>query len=408
MGSILCRLLLDLLVAEAAESDFFQTFPVVDEAQHAVFDAESVQIIGTASAGALEKHLPAGWKLLRLGDAQTKEIQTQALMSVGVGDFRNTSCGPYRELAIAVPACEGEEIYLDCGSFMRCQEKLPHCSHMFMLRSFASTEAAVRSAHAAGIAAEFSSRFDFSVNTSGKSSRLAFAVGSASNELLMGEVEVVKNEESGGRGLSNRGGYRLQLFASEGGRHICAFPNGLEAAPARMVDDIHGGDFFHDIDFQPEGVLHLPVLQVMRLPTWGKRGQSKHTSLDSLGSLGSLGRSHAPLDKEQRQGTVSSLTPKQTKQTVASPAPPAPPAPAPPAPTSQSVNFMDLVNELNEGKEKPRGELSEIDLLQAHQERVPNQNAHHELLAKVAEQNPRAGSSTNTDRHLPNAILQEL
>ena len=90
---------------------------------------------------------------------------------------------------------------------------------------------------------------------------------------------------------------------------------------------------------------------------------------------------------------------KQTKQTVASPAPP-----------SQSVNFMDLVNELNEGKEKPRdprGELSEIDLLQAHQERVPNQNAHQELLAKAAEQNPRARSST-TDRHLPNEILQEL
>jgi len=396
MGSILCCL---LVAPSAAEGDFFRTFPVVDEAQHAVFDAESVQILGTASAGALEKHLPAGWKLLRLGlDAkETKEIQTQALMSVGVGDFRNTSCGPYRELAIAVPACEGEEIYLDCGSFMRCQEKLPHCSHMFMLRSFASTEAAVRSAHAAGIAAEFSSRFDFSVNTSGKSSCLAFAVGSANNELLMGEVEVVKNEESGGSGgLSNRGGYRLQLFASEGGRHICAFPTGLEAAPARMVDDIHGGDFFHDIDFQPEGVLHLPVLQVMRLPTWGKRGQGNHTS---LGSLGSFGRSYALLDKEQGQGTVSSLTTKQTKQTVASPAPP-----------SQSVNFMDLVNELNEGKEKPRdprGELSEIDLLQAHQERVPNQNAHQELLAKAAEQNPRARSST-TDRHLPNAILQEL
>eukprot|EP00913_Durusdinium_trenchii_P029650 g27791.t2 len=114
------------------------------------------------------------WKVLRL-----KEAPTQALISVGVGDFRNSSLGPYRELAIAVDdtsvSDQVQEIHLDCNSFLRCQEKLPACSHTFMLQSFTSSEAALQTARAAGI-------------TAAKSSRPTSA------EELTGQVEIFRDE----------------------------------------------------------------------------------------------------------------------------------------------------------------------------------------------------------------------
>jgi len=255
-----------------------------------------------------------------------------------------------------------------------------------MLQSYASTEAAVQNARSAGIAAELSSSFDFSVKKTGKSSQVAFAVfGSGKEELLRGEVEVFKSEDSGGSGRNRETtGHRLQLFAAEGGRHICAFPSGLEAAPARMVDDLHGGDFFRDIGFQPEGALHLPLLQVMRLPKWGASG-SKRSNVGKP----------ARLDKEHGvEGKASPLAKKVEPEIPASKA-------------SAPVNFMDLVKDFNEGQERlPKAEgLSETELLQVHQVGTQSEDAHKELLAKVAARNPRASDVRTESSH---GILSDL
>eukprot|EP00439_Symbiodinium_sp_Y106_P085246 s1099_g27.t4 len=186
MDSFLCL----LLTTCAAEASFFDIFPVVDPAQHAVYDAESVQIVGTARVEGLQASLSSRrWRPVQLSE-DGKE--PRALMSVGIGDFRNTSSGPYRELAIAFPACENEDVVLDCGSFMHCQDKLPACAHTFMFRSYASNEAAVLSARSAGISAQLSTRFEFSLERAGRGHILAFSVmGSEDDELLLGKVEVI-------------------------------------------------------------------------------------------------------------------------------------------------------------------------------------------------------------------------
>ncbi|CAE7211889.1 unnamed protein product [Symbiodinium sp. CCMP2592] len=191
MDSFLCL----LLTTCTAEASFFDIFPVVDPAQHAVYDAESVQIVGTARVEGLQDSLSSRrWRPVQLSE-DGKE--PRALMSVGIGDFRNTSSGPYRELAIAFPACENEDVVLDCGSFMHCQDKLPACAHTFMLRSYASNEAAVLSARSAGISAQLSTRFEFSLEKAGRGHILAFSVmGSEDDELLLGKVEVIRAAEA--------------------------------------------------------------------------------------------------------------------------------------------------------------------------------------------------------------------
>jgi len=151
-----------------------------------------------------------------------------------------------------------------------------------------------------------------------------------------------------------------------------------------MVDDLHGGDFFRDIGFQPEGALHLPLLQVMRLPKWGASG-SKRSNVGKP----------ARLDKEQgMEGKASPLIAKKVED---------PPASAPSAP----VNFMDLVKDFNEGQERlPKAEgLSETELLQVHQVGTHSEDAHKELLAKVAARNPRASDVHTKSSH---GILSDL
>ncbi|CAJ1331676.1 unnamed protein product [Effrenium voratum] len=371
MGLVLCL----LQQVRTANAEFFQIFPVVDSAQHAVYEAESVQVIGTADADALEAVLQreGPWRVLRLQDP------TQALMSVGVGDFRNSSCGPYRELAIAVPACE-EELQLDCGSFLRCQEKLPPCAHTFMLQSYASTEAAVRAIRSSGISAELSSSFDFSVespNSPAKPSSLRFAVATPFEELLTGEVEVFRQDSEGAP--ATRAGFRMQLFAARGGRHICGFPGGLAAAPARLVGDLHGGDFFREVGFQPEGALHLPALQVMRLPSWGAQTAPQRDTARA---------------KSTTQGKASPLAAKTAPQS----------APAEP------TNFMDLVRDFNEGQAKmpAAAEMSQAELLQVHQEQASVPDEHSQLLAKIAASNPRARVGEVRENALAGNILEEL
>ncbi|CAE8629523.1 unnamed protein product, partial [Polarella glacialis] len=94
----------------------------VDDAQHTVFEAESVQLVGTADADALEAALRASgdgrWRPLRIRGAEQPpdsldQVASQpgmrALMSIGIGDFRNTSVGRYQEMVLAFPACESAE-----------------------------------------------------------------------------------------------------------------------------------------------------------------------------------------------------------------------------------------------------------------------------------------------------------
>ncbi|CAE7651037.1 STE20 [Symbiodinium sp. CCMP2456] len=301
--------------------------------------------------------------------------EPRALMSVGIGDFRNTSSGPYRELAIAFPACENEDIVLDCGSFMHCQDKLPACAHTFMFRSYASNEAAVLSARSAGISAQLSTRFEFSREKAGRGHILAFSVmGSEDDELLQGKVEVINSHggegDTTGMADPRRGdqGYRLQLFVAEGNdgrgaRHICSFPSGLQAAPARIVGDMNGGDFFRDVGFQPEGAMHLPSLQVVRLPSWG--GMTHATS------AASAIQSSQPA---QRQASASGRTTPLVQAPVES------------APARGQSDFMDMVREFNEGHAVPKTQpVSETpDLLQQHLHKEPATDPRSELLAAIA------------------------
>ncbi|CAE7942075.1 unnamed protein product [Symbiodinium sp. KB8] len=530
MDSFLCL----LLTTFTAEASFFDIFPVVDPAQHAVYDAESLQIVGTARVDGLQASLSSRrWRPVQLSE-DGKE--PRALMSVGIGDFRNTSSGPYRELAIAFPACENEDIVLDCGSFMHCQDKLPACAHTFMFRSYASNEAAVLSVRSAGISAQLSTRFDFSLEKGGRGHILAFSVmGSEDDELMLGkdglspfspikhfdasaplpeecamavhedtwlciagclaaaelcstaagsvllarscaaslleraaatalstndaaclrleEMETSMGEEDLQKALSclsqaqravrdllvsadatgrlglglqrsaavagrleetlaelralrrreelalqwmsfmeqppghgsegdttgmadpRRGdqGYRLQLFVAEGNdgrgaRHICSFPSGLQAAPARIVGEMNGGDFFRDVGFQPEGAMHLPSLQVVRLPSWG--GMTHATS------AASAIQSSPPAP---RQASASGRTTPLVQAPVESAQPSK-------APARGQSDFMDMVREFNEGHAVPKTRpVSEMpDLLQQHLHKEPATDPRSELLAAIA------------------------
>merc|ERR1712032_652516 len=86
----------------------------------------------------------------------------RALISVGVGDFTNTSSGPYRELAIAFPACEASEpLELGCNTFSACQSQLPDCAHTYMFQSVVSHEAALWLARGMGVDARLAPKFSF-------------------------------------------------------------------------------------------------------------------------------------------------------------------------------------------------------------------------------------------------------
>lgn len=92
----------------------FAAFPppapgAAGDGTHFVYEAETVQLVGTADAAAVESFLrsrgDARWRPLRIADPGGAGGATRALLSVGIGDFRNTSTGPYLELAVALPAC---------------------------------------------------------------------------------------------------------------------------------------------------------------------------------------------------------------------------------------------------------------------------------------------------------------
>eukprot|EP00913_Durusdinium_trenchii_P029651 g27792.t1 len=179
---------------------------------------------------------------------------------------------------------------------------------------------------------------------------------------------------------------RMLLSEEERGRHVCAFPSHLEAKPARLVQDLEGGDFFRQIRFQPEGALHLPLLQVMRLPSWGL-----NPAVDP-----------APPVSEVALSPVASRASRLPRAKLAD-------AEVLDRGAPQAMNFMDLVKDFNEGQGKlPNAkELSESDLLLVHQDQAAAEDTHSALLAKVAAQNPRARAEA-TRNDFANNILNEL
>eukprot|EP00930_Biecheleria_cincta_P075186 TRINITY_DN62360_c0_g1_i1.p1 TRINITY_DN62360_c0_g1~~TRINITY_DN62360_c0_g1_i1.p1 ORF type:complete len:433 (-),score=64.33 TRINITY_DN62360_c0_g1_i1:55-1353(-) len=308
-------------------ADLFDIFPAVDVAQHSVFAAESVQLVGTVDAAALEAALPAPagrrWRGLRISDEALEGRAPRVLLSVGIGSFRNTSIGAYKELAIAFPSCESEkDITLECKNFISCQSRFPDCAYTFMFRSFASTEAAVALGRAVSIDTLPTEQFTFGPDPD-RPNWLSFsAVGTDGEEVLRGSVELspgntAAHASSGdgqaAAGAPAAGGYRLQTFVGglEGQkdsrrtvRHLCAFPSGLPALPARLAGDVHGGDLLRDLDFEVDGALHLPMLQLVRLPPWGGSGSSSRDS--SCGSGAERAPSVPGVDVSGRRSTSSS------------------------------------------------------------------------------------------------------
>eukprot|EP00439_Symbiodinium_sp_Y106_P085172 s1099_g27.t2 len=193
-------------------------------------------------------------------------------------------------------------------------------------------------------------------------------------------------------------GYRLQLFVAEGNdgrgaRHICSFPSGLQAAPARIVEDMHGGDFFRDVGFQPEGAMHLPSLQVVRLPSWG--GVTHATA------AASAIQSSQPVP---RQAPPSGRTTPLVQAPVES------------APARGQSDFMDMVREFNEGHGVPKTQpVSETpDLLQQHLHKeigywsLPATDPRSELLAAIASRPTLPSRSQPKAEQLRTNILEDL
>ncbi|CAE7679013.1 unnamed protein product, partial [Symbiodinium necroappetens] len=210
--------------------------------------------------------------------------------------------------------------------------------------------------------------------------------------------------------------YRLQLFVAEGprpalflrrlqhfldcagndgrgARHICSFPSGLQAAPARIVGEMNGGDFFRDVGFQPEGAMHLPSLQVVRLPSWG--GMTHATS------AASAIQSSPPAP---RQASSSGRTTPLVQAPVES------------APARGQSDFMDMVREFNEGHAVPKTRpVSETpDLLQQHLHKEPfltqepATDPRSELLAAIASRPTLPSRSQPKAEQLRTNILEDL
>lgn len=281
-----------LALSHVVEAGVFDAFPYVDHAMHAVFDAEVLQFVGTANAEALEDILRASgdtrWQplLVTLGgdtfvdidDPLGENTPRRALLSLGVGDFRNTSVGPYQEMIIAFPACESAKaMQLPCSNFVACQARLPDCAHTYMLRSFVSREVALKRVRAAGVEASFAREFVFKVDTLGDDRLLHFTVlGPNGEKVLDGAVEAAMSSE----GSSDTGddGYHLQKYVGSPGvlgkgtgqaRYLCGFSTGTDVRPARQAGPLKAGDLVAGLGVGIEGVLHLPALRVVQLPSWG-------------------------------------------------------------------------------------------------------------------------------------------
>ncbi|CAE7748178.1 unnamed protein product, partial [Symbiodinium pilosum] len=159
---------------------------------------------------------------------------------------------------------------------------------------------------------------------------------------------------------------------------------------------LHGGDFLRDIGFQPEGALHLPILQVVRLPSWG--GSTSRAATAPLSSQ--------PVQQASGSGRQSKLTPAQARQ---------PNLPLASQRRGQS-DFMDMVREFNEGSSIPQPSPgSETpDLLQRHlHKETPAIDPSSELLAAIASRPTLPSRSTSQPRpdkaeHLRTNILEDL
>lgn len=287
--------------------------------QHWVFAAEAVQLVGTVDAEVLGRHLRATgdgrWRPLLvgavpelppssgLGGAVERAAAASAgagrtPLSVGIGSFRNTSSGTYLEMAVAFPACQvplGEPaMQMLCTSFLTCQDQLPDCAYTYMLLSYTNVPAAVEHIRASGVDARLVPAFRYEVQpaTAEAGAAVSFSItGPEGEEVLAGTVETspplrddhADHDGEGGRGerrsmfTVGRGpGFRTQMFVGSPGvaipeqlRHICAFPDDLDAGPVRISGPMSAGDLLGELKFELEAAFHMPNLRVVRLPPWG-------------------------------------------------------------------------------------------------------------------------------------------
>lgn len=311
-----------------------------------------MQLVGTVDAAALEAALrrtsDSSWRPLRIsGDPRRQAPQAEAtapdgggglagdvgraMLSVGVGDFRNTSSGPYFELALAFPACqvpaEEEALVLPCSSFITCQDQLPDCSHTYMFKSWANHVQAVQHIREGGINAELASDFRYrrreaTVDSGGS---VEFSVlAPDGTEVLEGAVETAPpssaDQDTAGAGSAfsmGRGpGYRMQLFVGSPGvleakpsqgKHICAFPNDLDMSPTRIAEPLRAGALLtKELDFKIEGAFYLSNLRVVRLPPWGHRGEGDQSTVPKETRVGA--QSSATRAPQSGQSASSSPT----------------------------------------------------------------------------------------------------
>lgn len=284
---------LSLLASIQGDSLFSVFPPEADDAQHTVFEANALQLVGTVDGDALDAALSqvqdTRWRPLRIfTKAATSEDSrpTRALFSVGVGDFHNTSAGPYRELAMAFPACEASEaVELSCRSFVACQDKLPDCAYTYMFRSWVSCDAGLHSGRQGGTDAKLAAEFTFGLDEKASAAShtghvLAFSVlGPGGEEVLQGSIEVAPPDSGSAAAppVSQGRNYRLNpmvgspgvLEAGRQARHLCGFPSDLDVQPGRMAGPLYAGPLLNQLRFQPEGAFHLPTFRLVRLPPWG-------------------------------------------------------------------------------------------------------------------------------------------
>lgn len=267
----------------AASAPLFDAFPNVDARQHSVYDAEVLQIVGTVDGAALLAALGASgdrrWWPLTISGARS-------LLSIGVGDFLDTSGGAYRELAIAFPACEAATVGstlppLTCASFAACQVELPDCTHTYMFVSFVTQATMLQHIREGGVDAVHAGSFDllraadhtvkFDVRGPDGAAVLSGAVQTAAPETsLLGDLLSGPAPAPPGRGHS------LQPFVGRPGvagpgqaRHICVFESGVTVNAARIAGPLELGELLQSLDFSVEGAFHLPALRLVRLPAWG-------------------------------------------------------------------------------------------------------------------------------------------
>merc|ERR1711862_431836 len=174
------------------------------------------------------------------------EKSERAMLSIGVGDFRNTSAGAYRELVIAFPSCDRLEApELECASFATCQSQLPDCSRTYMFRSFVSREAALWIERSFGVDAQLAAIFDFNYESDGT---IRFEVlGPGGSEIFQGAVKTQVPDDSNANEHSasgepaqklSRDGYNLLPYIGIPGvlgpgqaHYACAFSKSVSVVP---------------------------------------------------------------------------------------------------------------------------------------------------------------------------------